>query len=131
MVLEGVLGRWTGLSTPCLPSSPRYAPPTLAASQRWARSAKVLPKTIWCHQGRRVFQAGCDQLFVRTGWTCRTVHGCTANISPLPCPEGRSQWPELSKTSFSDVDQATPPYCGLGSVQRTCQAACAGRGLSA
>lgn len=107
-VPERALGLWTGLSTARLPRSPQCAPPALAASQRWARSSKVLSKTSGCHQGRRVFQATCDQLFIRR-----------ANISPPPRPEGRSQSPELSKPSFSDGDEATSPYCGLGSVQRT------------
>ena len=130
MVLEGALGVWTGWRTPRLPWLPWYAPPALPASQRWARPSKFLPKTTGCHQGRWVFQAACDQLFIKPGWMCRAVYGCTANISPLPYPEGRSQWSKLSKTAFSGGNQAiTSLCCGLGSVQMPCQAACAGRGL--
>lgn len=66
VVLEGVFGVWTAFSTPRLPWSPWYAPPALAASQRWVRSSKVLPKTTGCHQGRQFIQAACEQLFIST-----------------------------------------------------------------
>lgn len=77
--------------------SPQNVPPALADTQRWARSSEVLPKTAGCHQERQVFQAAHDQLFVRTGWTCRTAHGCTANISPLPCPGADLNDPSCQK----------------------------------
>lgn len=122
--IEGVLGVWTGRSTPHLPWSPLYAPTVLTASQRWSRSSKVLPKTTGCHWGRQAFQAACDQIFIRTGWMYRAVHGGTANISLLLCPEGRSR-SQLSKPAFSGGNQAiTSPFFGLGSMQRTYQAAC-------